>query len=71
MLKIAAKIFDPFGNLSVFTINIKAFFQQFCIEKLGWDEELEGSHKNICLNLVSDIQSLQGLSVSRFVKTVR
>ena len=67
VLKIAAKIFDPFGHLSVFTINIKTIFQQLCIQKLGWDEELQGSHRNRFMVFVSDIKSLHGISVSRYL----
>ena len=38
LLKIAAKIFDPLGGLSVYTIKLKVLFQEFCLNKLGWDQ---------------------------------
>lgn len=65
VLKLAAKIFDPLGMLTVFTINLKIFFQQLCIEKLNWDVELEGSHRKTYDSFVSEIESLQGISISR------
>ena len=32
LLKLAAKIFDPLGCMSPFTINLKVLFQNFCLE---------------------------------------
>ena len=43
LLKLTAKIFDPLGILSVFTVKMKAMFQSLCIQKVAWDEELPGS----------------------------
>ena len=43
LLKLTAKIFDPLGILSVFTVNMKAMFQSLCIDKVSWDEELQGN----------------------------
>ena len=65
VLKLAAKIFDPLGMLTVFTINLKIFFQQLCIEKLGWDVELKGSHRKTYDSFVSEIENLQGIFISR------
>ena len=45
LLKLAAKIFDPLGCLTVFTINLKILFQQLCVGKIGWDEELQGNYR--------------------------
>jgi hypothetical protein len=41
-LKLTAKIFDPLGFLSPFTIRLKAMFQILCCDKIDWDEELHG-----------------------------
>ena len=38
LLKLLAKIFDPLGCLSVYTINLKVLCQDLCINKWGWDE---------------------------------
>ena len=67
ILKIAATIFDPYGFLSVFTINVKTLFQELFIEKIGWSEELQGSHRNRFLKLVADINSLHGIAVTRYL----
>ena len=46
LLKLTAKIFDPLGILSVFTVDMKIMFQELCL--LGgvqWDEELRGEDR--------------------------
>ena len=65
VLRISAKIFDPFGWFSVFTINLKALFQQLCVEKLSWDEELQGQHRKTYDNLLSALQSFENVQISR------
>ena len=44
LLKISAKIFDPLGLLSPFTIQWKVLFQLLCNENIEWDDELSGEH---------------------------
>ena len=41
LLKILAKIFDPLGLLSPFTIQWKALFQVLCNQCTDWDEQFE------------------------------
>ena len=42
VLQFAAKIFDPLGILSPFTVCQKMMFQSLCMNKRGWDEQLDG-----------------------------
>ena len=65
LLKICAKIYDPFGALSVYTIKLKILFQEFCLKKLGWDEELQGKDRERYEKFVSEIKGLNGIRVSR------
>ena len=44
-LKLMAKILDPLGILSVFTVDIKIMFQELCLRGLQWDEELRGEDR--------------------------
>jgi hypothetical protein len=46
LLKLTAKIFDPLGLLSPFTIRLKTMFQILCCDKIDWDEELQGTAVN-------------------------
>ncbi|XP_039537635.1 LOW QUALITY PROTEIN: uncharacterized protein LOC120485906 [Pimephales promelas] len=40
VLKLSARIFDPIGFLTPFTVRVKCLFQELWIRGLGWDEEL-------------------------------
>ena len=42
VLKLSAKIFDPLGLLSPFTINMKVLFQILCSKGTDWDDPLDG-----------------------------
>ena len=65
LLKIAAKIFDPMGCLSLFTINLKALFQELCLSKLPWDEELSGEPLEQYQKLMAKLHSLKGIGINR------
>lgn len=55
LLKLSAKVFDPLGRLSPFTITMKCEFQSLCLETFGWDVELQGNHKRLWTNFVSSL----------------
>ena len=65
LLKFTAKIFDPLGALSPFVIKLKALFQQMCVEKVDWDEELQGEFRLKYFNMISELQDLQRISLPR------
>ena len=67
MLKLAAKIFDPFGMYSIFVNNIKDLVQELCEAKLPWDEELTGINKTKYETILRQIEQLQCLEMPRFV----
>ena len=65
LLKLAVKIFDPLGCLSVYAINLKALFQELCVEKWGWDEELTGEQRKKYDHFVSEISRVDGIHMPR------
>ncbi|XP_065062963.1 uncharacterized protein LOC135689604 [Rhopilema esculentum] len=65
LLKLAAKIFDPIGCLSVYTINLKVLFQELCVDKWGWDEELTGEAREKYDRFISEISRLDGIRMPR------
>ena len=65
LLKVAAKIFDPLGCLSLFTIKLKVFFQELCIAKVPWDEPLLGDNLKRYDTLMSDISGIKGIKLPR------
>lgn len=65
LLKLSAKVFDPLGLLSPFTITMKCELQSLCLEKLDWDVELQGSHQRLWKNFVSSLMKLNNVRVPR------
>ena len=63
LLKLSAKVFDPLGLLSSFTITMKCEFQSLCLEKLDWDVELQRSHQRLWKNFVSSLMKLNNVRV--------
>ena len=55
LLKISAKIFDPLGLLSPFTIQWKVLFQLLCNENVEWDDKLSNEHLEKWNLLISDL----------------
>ena len=58
VLKLLAKLFDPIGVLSPFIIRLKILFQQICIAKFDWDEELQGEMHSKFLSYLSELPTL-------------
>ena len=65
LLQIAAKVFDPLGCISLFTINLKALFQDLCIAKVAWDEPLEGDYLKLYNHLISQFGDLKEIQLKR------
>lgn len=58
VLKLAAKVFDPMGLLTPFTINMKIFFQSLCTKGVDWEDKLEGKALTRWHSLVNDLRGL-------------
>ena len=71
LLKLTAKIFDPLGFLSPFTIRLKAMFQILCCDKIDWNEELHGDSRERFNSFVSDLQHLSNVRIPRCYFDVR
>ncbi|XP_065056348.1 uncharacterized protein LOC135684356 [Rhopilema esculentum] len=65
LLRLTAKIFDPLGILSVFTVRMKAMFQSLCLQKVAWDEELQGSARLEFNAFLSKLQQLSKVRIPR------
>lgn len=65
LLKISAKIFDPLGLLSPFSIKWKVLFQLLCTEHTEWDLPLSEEHLNKWNLLITELQTLNSISVPR------
>ena len=58
-----AKVFDPLGLLSPFTITMKCQFQSLCVEKVDWDVELQGNQQRMWKDFVSGLIQLNGVRI--------
>ena len=65
VLRFAAKIFDPLGVLSPFTVRQKMMFHSLCVNKKGWDEQLEGDSLKQWNNLRHEITALEHVQIPR------
>ena len=65
LLKISAKIFDPLGLLSPFTIQWKVLFQELPIECTNWDDQLKGDHLQKWKSLILELQTLNSVYIPR------
>ncbi|XP_028400806.1 uncharacterized protein LOC114523939 [Dendronephthya gigantea] len=62
VLRLVAKIFDPLGLLSAFTVKLKMMFQDICKHKVNWDDELQGSVRTRFRNSKPVEHQLHGFS---------
>ena len=67
VLRIAAKIFDPMGYVSMLVVRFKTFFQQLCITKCGWDDELTGADNKTYKGLINALETIPKLQVPRYL----
>ena len=63
LLRISAKMFDPLGLLSPFTIQLKVLLQELCIERTDWDEQLKGHHLKKWKTLIIELQTLNRICI--------
>ena len=65
LLRVSANIFDPLGFLSPFTISTKMLFQNLCLDKVNWDERLEGEALRKWNCLIHELSVLSNLQIPR------
>ena len=65
VLKVSSKIFDPMGFLSPFTICLKILFQELCLTKTNWDEELQGSLLRRWKSVLEEIRCFETVRIPR------
>ena len=60
-----AKLFDPIGFLSPFTVKQKILFQCLCCNKVDWDKHLEGAALQGWNQLPTDLEAISRVRVTR------
>ncbi|KAL7881123.1 hypothetical protein SRHO_G00033770 [Serrasalmus rhombeus] len=71
VLQSSARIFDPLGFLTPFTIRIKCMFQEMWERGLQWDEELPPDLTKKWQQWCSELPQLHEVSIPRWYKTHR
>ena len=65
VLKLSAKIFDPMGLVTPFTINMKMLFQSLCTTGVDWDDKLEGTELASWNSFIAELQALKDVKIPR------
>ena len=65
LLRVSVKILDPLGLLSPFTVSTKILFQSLCLDKVKWDDRLEGEALLKLNGLIHEFSVLTNLRVPR------
>jgi hypothetical protein len=66
LLKLVAKIFDPLGLLTPFTVTFKIMFQILCQRQVDWDQDLDGELKSKFITIRDEIIHLNAIEVPRY-----
>ena len=65
ILTVLSGLFDPLGIVSPITVAIKALFQELCIQKVGWDDELNESQRERWDSWIKDLVKTKVISFNR------
>lgn len=65
VLQAAARIFDPIGFLSPFTIRVKCLFQEMWERGISWDEDLPSDLAQTWHQWCSEVPYLKRINISR------
>ncbi len=65
VLKLSARIFDPLGLITPFTISLKILFQELCLDSTDWDASLTASLKEKWMRIIKELASLSDIVVPR------
>ena len=64
ILSILASFYDPLGVISPIVVSLKVLFQELCVDKVPWDQELTGER---CKKWKSWMNELERVKKSRFL----
>ncbi|XP_068673917.1 uncharacterized protein [Montipora foliosa] len=65
LLKVSARIFDPLGLLSPFTIIWKVLFQELCNKRADWDDQLTEERLKKWNSLILELQTVSRVCIPR------
>ena len=65
VLRLVAKVFDPLGFLTPFTISMKILFQTLCVQGVNWDDVLDGEELAAWKRFIVDLAALNNIPIPR------
>ena len=65
ILSVLAGIYDSLGLISPLGVGMKVLFQELCVEKVGWDDELSASQKTRWVNWIRELEEVKEIIVNR------
>ena len=65
LLKVLAGLYDPLGLISPILVGMKVLFQELCVNKVGWDEELTDEWKGRWMRWIEDLKLVRVITVPR------
>ena len=65
VLKLTAKIFDPIGFLTHFTVEMKILFQKLCLDKIDWNSDMKGTLLITWNTLLEELKCLSNVRIPR------
>ena len=63
-------MYDPLGIISPVLVSVKVLFQELCLRKVEWDEELKEEEKKRWVSWLDDLKGVREISVPRCVYRV-
>ena len=66
ILHFVCSVFDPLGVLSPVVITFKMLFQELCMKKCSWDEELDEAFKTRWMKMLLKLKSFECIRIPRF-----
>ena len=67
VLSVLSGLFDPLGIVSPITVAIKALFQELCIQRVGWDDELNESQRERWDSWIKNLVKTKVISFTRYL----
>jgi hypothetical protein len=65
VLRMSARIFDPLGIITPFSISLKILFQELCLGSAKWDAQLRNPFRDKWEKLILQLPALKDISVAR------
>ncbi|XP_040067881.1 uncharacterized protein LOC120841109 [Ixodes scapularis] len=66
VVRTTARLYDPLGWISPFTVRAKSLFQQLWKRKVDWDDSIPDDMKEECFQWCAELDELNKIQVPRF-----